>query len=508
MAVDVPRDAQHAAELLRDADLDTPEGREQVEITLNWYDREFQLGRINPSTEGGAELSEQVVTSRHELTDATQRAETRSTSLEGVAQRSPADFRASAPDIGGVQRATDPFQLIPGVDRAEPPPASDVGPRSVTGAIREMWDDTLVLLGAASELGTARGQRFIEALTQAASEGDEGAYQRLLELLDDEDVFEPAVKSRIQRAVNSAAIAIVGRELEPGGAQGDLATDEFGVPLTNQEGVPIAQSEVRNHPMWQPTFDQMMALPNMTEERAAVATDLAIANGALAEDTPLGVEPGFTFQGKEPQYYEDDIAEPRGYSPELVARLQRRLINAGLLSGTFAYGMYDETTRNAYTQSMVMANQHATDVFQITDQMIEGRARLQGTELPDRDRAQTVATQISQTAYRHQQAKEMLTRLGNREPTPREVRVAMMVADQGLPEEVDPMRVMGTGQIPTGTLVSPSQLALDPGQAFDAQFQRVDAETGQPIGSGGGGPARIPSLAGVFNSARSQIGGP
>src|SRR5688500_8736302 len=51
---------------------------------------------------------------------------------------------------------------------------------------------------------------------------------------------------------------------------------------------------------------------------------------------------------RSPSFKEGDDYKPASSPPEVIATVQQRLVDAGLLSGSYRIGMWDDATRKAY----------------------------------------------------------------------------------------------------------------------------------------------------------------
>lgn len=83
--------------------------------------------------------------------------------------------------------------------------------------------------------------------------------------------------------------------------------------------------------------------------------------GQKSPFTTTRMEPGWRSGTSDARtvvtYSEDDVLEPATWgAPEKVGRLQHHLVNAGVLMGDFAYGMYDEATSQAYRALLTFAS--------------------------------------------------------------------------------------------------------------------------------------------------------
>lgn len=96
-------------------------------------------------------------------------------------------------------------------------------------------------------------------------------------------------------------------------------------------------------------------------------------NGKVTQRTPWGVVLTDDFDGSEhfirPRYYDDDEWEMFvGLSPETTAALQARLVSAGLITGTFGIGTWDESTSDAMKMVLTYANRRGIDWRQALDE--------------------------------------------------------------------------------------------------------------------------------------------
>lgn len=57
------------------------------------------------------------------------------------------------------------------------------------------------------------------------------------------------------------------------------------------------------------------------------------------------------------RYMEGDEYRPAGWSVERIARLQRRMVKAGLMTSAFALGVWDQTSSDAYSYLLALSNQ-------------------------------------------------------------------------------------------------------------------------------------------------------
>ena len=83
------------------------------------------------------------------------------------------------------------------------------------------------------------------------------------------------------------------------------------------------------------------------------------------------------FGAREPRYRESDVEGPFGWSAARIKQLQDRLVDAGLLSGEFRYGWYDEATGQAYARALGFANQRGQQVSSALDGLQRDHAQRQ-----------------------------------------------------------------------------------------------------------------------------------
>lgn len=65
-----------------------------------------------------------------------------------------------------------------------------------------------------------------------------------------------------------------------------------------------------------------------------------------------------------PRYFEGDESKPAIGPPEEIARLQKRMVSAGVLQSEFHLGVWDQTSQSAYTRLLAHANARGQDVEQ------------------------------------------------------------------------------------------------------------------------------------------------
>ncbi len=84
-------------------------------------------------------------------------------------------------------------------------------------------------------------------------------------------------------------------------------------------------------------------------------------------DPATGASVPFTANGQDPKYFEGDEWVPASAPPGDIARLQRMMVEAGIIQKGAAYrvGIWDPTTRDAY--KLVLAQSNATA---LTPQMV------------------------------------------------------------------------------------------------------------------------------------------
>lgn len=73
-----------------------------------------------------------------------------------------------------------------------------------------------------------------------------------------------------------------------------------------------------------------------------------------------GTAPGPVYQAA-PHYFEGDDLVPATMGVESIARLQRMMASAGLLSGTYRIGLWDDKSRGAYKNLLEYANSIGED---------------------------------------------------------------------------------------------------------------------------------------------------
>lgn len=109
----------------------------------------------------------------------------------------------------------------------------------------------------------------------------------------------------------------------------------------------------------------------MAEKRSAAELIDALRNGTYDkpedEERPLGVPADYfikepnsfgTPEKIRPAFMEGDDYKPARLSPEMIARIQRQLAGAGVLTSKFRIGVWDDPSRRAYRKVLVFANQN------------------------------------------------------------------------------------------------------------------------------------------------------
>lgn len=114
---------------------------------------------------------------------------------------------------------------------------------------------------------------------------------------------------------------------------------------------------------------------------AITARDIAAASGGMTASGPIGVpadyqpvpagpvRPDLNPGGYIPQsavhrdesgnptlYMDGDEWNPASQSPDVIAEIQRRMVGAGLLTGSYRIGVWDSSTRSAYRELLGYAN--------------------------------------------------------------------------------------------------------------------------------------------------------
>lgn len=90
----------------------------------------------------------------------------------------------------------------------------------------------------------------------------------------------------------------------------------------------------------------------------------------VAMTGPAGAVPVQTqLEAQRRVYTEGDDRVPAGLPVELVVQLQRGMARAGVLSGQFRIGVWDDKSRNAYRQVLAFANQQGTSDLEALNQL-------------------------------------------------------------------------------------------------------------------------------------------
>lgn len=138
-------------------------------------------------------------------------------------------------------------------------------------------------------------------------------------------------------------------------------SQEFGIDLSVTD---IVEAQIEE---WE---DQARALGGAP---IGVPDDFVASPQFDLDERTLSISGGRNVpEGVEPRYFDGDQFSPAGLSPENIARIQRRLVSAGLLEDDeYWEGFWDQITASQYGVALGYANQSGKDINQAIDHLIQ-----------------------------------------------------------------------------------------------------------------------------------------
>ncbi len=199
----------------------------------------------------------------------------------------------------------------------------------------------------------------------------------------------------------------LGQRLAGSGGGGALAAEGFEVDLSQSLGTfineqqaaaalaagedPAQVDEFGFPPLEDPVEDPVLQRPIGVPVDFVASVDVPLETGpSFFADIRSGRFDTPGTREVEPQYFEGDELAPATLDPAVIARLQRRLVAAGLLDdGTFYEGAWDDLTIAAYKSVLGFANQNGIDATRSMDRLIatlpqsvkDARARAKALEV-------------------------------------------------------------------------------------------------------------------------------